>query len=287
MKRDSIIGNKYNRLQVVEQLDKNKHGKYRVRCVCDCGKECTVLEAGLKNGHTKSCGCLKSEVTSERFRVDYTGIKRGRLLMLRDVGTKKGTRQWECQCDCGKIHTTNGSSVFYGHTLSCGCLHTDNTKAANTTHGMSSSSEYWTYNTMLARCYNENSEKYRIYGARGITVSDEWLASFSNFYADMGPRPEGLTLERKEVNGNYCKENCMWDTPAEQAYNQRGNSNNTSGQVGVDLCSRGWRSRIWKNRVCYVLGYFDNFEDAVAARLAGEVEVYGYLKEKGSNENRI
>lgn len=281
MKRDAVVGKKFNRLLVVEQLGKNKHGKYSVKCLCDCGKECTALEATVKSGHTKSCGCFKSEVTSERFRVDYTGAKRGRLTMLRDVGTKNGTRQWECLCDCGKTHVTNGSSVFFGHTLSCGCLHSENTKIANTTHGMSHSKEYFIYNTMLARCYNENNEKFPHYGARGITVSDSWLESFANFYEDMGKRPEGLTLERKEVNGNYCKENCVWDTPNEQAYNQRKRVDNTSGQTGVSLRGDLWWARIWKNRVAYDLGCYPTFEEAVAAREKGEMELYGYLKNKG------
>lgn len=280
MKRDCIVGNKYGRLQVVSQGGKNKHGKYSVGCECECGNICNVLEAGLKNGHTRSCGCIKSEEASERFKVDYTGVKSGRLLMLEDVGTKRGTRQWKCLCDCGNIHVTNGSSVKYGHTLSCGCLHTENTKAANTTHGMSRSSIYYIYNAMLARCYNTRNEKYPIYGARGITVCDSWRASFSNFYMDMSNRPDGLTLERLDVNGNYCKENCIWDTPTEQAFNQRESKANTSGCTGVSFHQGYWWSRIWKNNITHNLGKFLDFEDAVFARKQAEVDLYGYLKNK-------
>lgn len=279
-KRDSIIGNRYGRLEAVEAGEKNKHGKYSVRCKCDCGNFCVALEASLKIGHTSSCGCLKREVNSKVSRVDYTGVKNGRLLMLEDVGSRNGSRLWKCQCDCGNVVEVIGSSVKFGHTLSCGCLHKENTSAANTTHGMSYSTEYRTYASMLGRCYNENNEKYPIYGERGISVCDEWRESFETFFEDMGSKPKGLTLERMDVNRNYCKDNCIWDTPNEQAYNQRKRKDNTSGRVGVFLKHGLWLARIWKDRIAYDLGSYVAFEDAVAAREAGEMRLYGYLKDK-------
>lgn len=70
------------------------------------------------------------------------------------------------------------------------------------------------------RCYNKNADDYMYYGGRGIKVCSRWLESEDNFILDMGLRPEGMTLERKDVNGDYCPENCMWATHKQQMQNR-------------------------------------------------------------------
>lgn len=88
---------------------------------------------------------------------------------------------------------------------------------------MSRSSEYHIWQHMKTRCYKEDSISYKNYGARGITVCDRWLQSFENFYADMGERPEGTSLDRIDNEGNYEPSNCRWTTSKIQANNKRGN----------------------------------------------------------------
>jgi len=95
---------------------------------------------------------------------------------------------------------------------------------------------------MKTRCTNEGREKFASYGARGITVCDRWLHSFENFLADMGPRPKGTTLGRKDNNRGYEPDNCRWETPIQQARNTRKNLVFTHD--GLTLTLPEWAERI-------------------------------------------
>lgn len=107
-------------------------------------------------------------------------------------------------CDCGKEKIINLNNIRTGVTKTCGC------KAGNRSHNLSKTNEYQTWATISQRCYNTKNTVYRHYGGKGITVCDEWRNSFEQFYRDMGPRPEGCSLDRIDPNKGYEPNNCRW-----------------------------------------------------------------------------
>lgn len=134
-------------------------------------------------------------------------------------------RAWLCRCDCGTERRVVRSDLQSGRSKNCGCVRRSAlptaAKKANTTHGMEKSAEYRTWIDMRRRCHDPRRPDFKNYGARGITVCEEWRGSFEAFYRDMGPRPTGHTLDRLQNSGPYEKKNCVWATRKKQERNKR------------------------------------------------------------------
>lgn len=173
-----------------------------------------------------------------------------------------------------------------GKVVSCGCYGEVIRGKAALTHGMSGSRPFLLWQNLKARCKNPNSESYEDYGGRGISYDPKW-ETFEGFWEDMqeGYSPE-LSLDRVDVNGGYCKENCRWTTYSVQSFNRRKQKNNTTGREGVywDKKLGNWRVGIDVNNQRIYLGNFTTFDDAVKAREQAELKYYGVIKQGVTDE---
>lgn len=144
------------------------------------------------------------------------------------------------------------------------------------THGKSHTPEWTAWKDMKARCYRKNNSQYKNYGARGIRVCERWLNSAATFLKDMGPRPEGYSLDRIDCDADYSPENCRWASLKTQNRN-KSHRHSKTGRTGVCLNpnKEGYVVFIHANRKQHYIGAFDSFDEAVAAREAAEEKYWG------------
>lgn len=166
----------------------------------------------------------------------------GRLTVLEEESpspSNDGNHYYRCACACGNEKTVRWKNMLKGRTKSCGCLYNEHQaemkslKEANLKIRAEKKSEKValprrgghplnsTYTKMIARCENKKHDSYRYYGARGVGVCARWRNDFWAFVEDMGPRPEGATLDRIDGNGNYGPDNCRWASKEIQYSNVR------------------------------------------------------------------
>ena len=162
---------------------------------------------------------------------DLAGKRFGRLLALyRTSDSPAGAIRYYCVCDCGNSKIVQAGNLRTGHTKSCGCWHDESSSERGTarhyrTHGMTGTRLYRIWRGMKVRCLNENLQSYRYYGAKGVSVCDEWLCSFESFmsWALANGYDDTLTIDRIDSDLDYSPKNCRWAT-AKQQQNNRTNT---------------------------------------------------------------
>lgn len=158
-----------------------------------------------------------------RFPKDLVGLRFGRWLVTAHGRPFPGEsrRPYACRCDCGTEKVVRRSSLLDGSSRSCGCLMREGHN--NRKHSLSGSPTYQTWVDMRRRCEQPQNKNFARYGGRGITVCERWRQSFEAFVADMGIRPDGKSLDRKNGYGPYSPDNCRWATQSEQQNNRCSN----------------------------------------------------------------
>jgi hypothetical protein len=148
---------------------------------------------------------------------DITGLRFGRLKVIRRKGSERGMARWLCRCDCGAKTIVTGIRLRLGRTRSCGC-YARQIGLANATHGHTRhyrrTTEYSAWSSMISRCYRPSFASFHSYGGKGIRVCKQWRSGFAAFLADMGPKPAPhMFLCRIDKDGNYQPNNCEWRAP--------------------------------------------------------------------------
>lgn len=151
--------------------------------------------------------------------MNLVGQRFGKLLVKgRAPNSKHGKSRWHCICDCGTNSIHLGCILHRGDARSCGCGLVITAVENFLKHGHAGTRTYRIWSAMKTRCRNPRAKAFRHYGGRGIAVCESWL-EFENFLADMGPAPDGLSIDRIANDGHYEPGNCRWATPKQQSQN--------------------------------------------------------------------
>lgn len=232
-------GQRFGRLVVIED-----RGWKDVYLKCDCGKTRTASRQNLRAGHTRSCGCLKSQRLREKHAARWhqdlpeVGERFGRLVVVRHERPHT-----ICKCDCGAVVETLKYTLRAGKKKSCGCLARDHAQelGARTVHGGWGTLLWKRWEGMRRRCEDPSSVGFHNYGGRGITVCSRWKGpeGFARFREDVGEPPTPKhQLDRIDPDGDYGPTNVRWVTKKEQARNRRNTFRITA--YGKTQCLAAW-----------------------------------------------
>lgn len=159
---------------------------------------------------------------------DLTGLKFGKLTVLKVAPKTQRKTFYECVCDCGNKKVVRGDALTSGKTISCGCEKKKQDRInliKHHSHKQSGTRIYYIWQGIKSRCYNPNNKRYLRYGGRGITICDEWRDNFQAFYdwAISNGYDDNLTIDRINNDGNYEPSNCQWVDTRTQNRNRSSN----------------------------------------------------------------
>lgn len=192
--------------------------------------------------------------------VDRTGQRFGKLTVIEQAGRNALKKVlWKCVCDCGKETIAVSGSLVTGNTTSCGCI------VPNFKHGGWKNPSYNSWRAMIRRCTNPQAKDYKRYGAKGITVFQEWM-DYAAFRDAMGEPTGSETLDRIDPTGNYEPGNVRWASPTVQARNIKIPKNSKTGVTGVLFHNNKFYASITVQKKKYYSKICLSIEEAAAAR---------------------
>jgi hypothetical protein len=219
------------------------------------------VELGVLHGHVSLYRHQKQKIMGKAL--DLTGQRFERLLVMSEaeaIRKPSGSRvrRWNCLCDCGQHCIVRGELLRSKNTKSCGCLHLEKSREngkKNAKHGMVGTPAYKSWAAMLSRCRHVDAPQNRHHGGKGVKVCNQWDpqkgGSFEAFFAHLGERPEGTTLDRyPNQEGNYEPGNVRWATIEEQMSNTSSNVFVEYQGVRMTLAQAARKSGIHNDTLC-------------------------------------
>lgn len=212
-------------------------------------------------------------------RIPVIGIKFNDWTVIsnQERWLKGSNRQWFCLCKCGTEQWVNTSGLYTNRSKWCQKCHLEKVRKINTIHDGSKSSLFWVWIAIKERCYNEKNLRFKNYGARGISVCNEWRDGFNSFrdWSLNHGYKKGLRIDRIDNNGNYEPRNCRFVTLQQSNFNRGKKLTRVSEYKGVYPSPKKWYSRITKEGKDYYLGIFTTKEEAALAYNEKAKELFG------------
>lgn len=289
-KKQDLTGQTFNRLTVLYEVE-NIKGKIAYMCECSCGNKKAVIGALLKNGNTKSCGCLKYENFARKRFVNLVGKKFGKLSVVEESPIRSNHKSimWKCLCDCGNTTYVETHSLKDGRTKSCGCYLTelargDFLKKGNVYNLENDYGIVYASNTGNEFMFDvEDYDKIK-----HITWGEDTKGYLRGFYCNKMRSLHRLVLNQNVKNDTMVdhinhnikdnrKENLRITTNSGNIKNSKLSVRNTSGVKGVSFDKEDlrWKANIQCNKKKYYLGSFVNKEDAIRIRELAELKLFG------------
>lgn len=211
------VDNRYGKWTVLKEVGTAKPGRH-FECLCDCGTVSVIPATTLRAG--RSTQCLSCMYRERDDPYQWIGKDIGQWTVVSVTSVKRRFWHVMARCSCGVEKEQCLSDLKKGRSQRCSTCSNRLKAANNVTHGMNRSPIYKVWHSMRQRCHNPKASSYKWYGSRGIKVCERWHI-FENFLADMGERPDGMTIDRINNAGDYEPGNCRWVSHFVNCQNRR------------------------------------------------------------------